>query len=330
MPAPSMKVSPRVGQEGARWYNKRPSGKDVASWFKTVPIHEGLRHDNYVGGITLIQQSEKADEVIGFNESSGSPLTAEVWHQVWVPAPTVPARVAYWRDLLALHASEWIGVIEPVVVEGAQQKYGLPHGFFGMAVTDNQAKTVHLVGCSMRARILYAESAELVDGRLVGVPVLEGPTGTKVVPLLSRRGWPDENAVMKAESGALGRALGLAGMLVVPGAGAATAEDLQEAISGQNSPPVASPELPSPAPAPAPSAEPLTGLEPTAEMPLPEPDERRARLVGLVKQLEEHPTALKHFREWAKERKITLGEATDKQLDLAIAKASEQLGRVQA
>jgi hypothetical protein len=51
---------------------------------------------------------------------------------------------------------------------------------------------------------------------------------TKVVPVVA---WEkvDPFAIMKAETGAVGRALGMAGMLVIPGSGIATAEDVQEA-----------------------------------------------------------------------------------------------------
>jgi hypothetical protein len=292
----------RRGQEGSRWYNERPSGTDVAKWFKeNVPLHDGLDADHYVTGITLIPAKEKSNEVIGYRDN-GSPVIEERLNLVFVPYPRVDTRIKYFHDLMAAHP-EWYGVIEPVQVETSRNVH-LPPGYSVFQTKTNDG-VVSFVVCTMKVTIWeregFKETYDRVMGRgdmvhpaqvrREGVRVVDAPPASKMVATLDRYG-ADKFAMMKAETGAIGRALGMAGMLVVPGAGVATAEDMGE-VDGM--PPVAAEETPAQSGEQAAAPE---GSEPTE-------DELRERARAIFKLLQENdPEKLAEFQAWAKEREL--------------------------
>lgn len=302
----------RRGREGSRWYNERPGAEDFAEWFKTVPLHEGLKHRDFIGGVTLIQQKEKVDEVVGWRDSV--PVIMQREHLVYIPHPQVMARVAYFRALRDLHADDWVGLIEPQPAAG--DTMGLPPGFFRYTALQSSGTNASFVGCSLRVRILEKGStAWVTQGTtrvLEGTPVFEGPPGTKVVPVLKNNGWADPNALMRAESGALGRALGMAGMLVIPGAGVATAEDVQEAIA-----------LPAELPG-------VVSVDSALKPPAPEvnPRDRVEQLVAELATAD--PAVLEQFHGWLTDRSIELETATPAQLKTVIKKLEQTLDRIRS
>lgn len=273
----------RRGQEGSRWINVRPTGEEVATWFEeNVELHEGLDHGRYVGGITLIQATETIDVVSGAN-ADGSPLISEEKHVVYTPYMKVETRVKYWHDLLALHP-EWRGEFVPVHTERIETEgyfnLNLPDHFFRLPVRVSEQKVASFVGASFKA---------VISERGSGKVVVEGAPGTKMVNLLARYG-EDPNAVMKAETGAIGRALGMAGILVIPGSGVATAEDVQEAQASER----LSATGPDAAALPSETGTP-TGRDALLTMAL-----------GLISRLgSADPEKLKSFQEWARGRGFT-------------------------
>lgn len=280
----------RRGQEGSRWYNERPSGEAVAKWFEeNVPLHDGLDAKHYVTGITLIPAKERGNEVIGYRDG-GAPIIEERQNLVFTPYPRVDIRIKYFHDLMAMKAEEWYGVIEPVPVP---QKRGqsLPPGFFTQSVPVKDG-VMNFVVCTMKVTVWLREGFkeeyhhQTQTVRRTGVRLIDAPPATKQIAVTNRYGDADTFALMKAETGAIGRALGMAGMLVVPGAGVATAEDMGE--------------VDSPPPAPVPEApEGQEGPQGTG----PTDDELRAEATRLIALLEEHaPGKLEEFKAWAKER----------------------------
>lgn len=228
----------RVGKEGNRWYNERPKGEDIADWFSTaVEIPEGLKPENYVAGVVLIPGTEKANEPWGFNER-GLPMWQEVENLVFTPYMKVETRVQYFHDLMALHAEDWLGVIEPIEPEDKAGK--LPPGFSRIIVADTKEGNIPFVTCTMKVTVYKRSSVEtqsrldtrtgILHTKTTGETLIDPAPATKMVPLLNRWKSADVHALEKAETGAVGRALGMAGMLVIPGTGIATAEDMQQAL----------------------------------------------------------------------------------------------------
>jgi hypothetical protein len=291
---------PRKGREGNRWYNERPSAEDVAEWFKTIPIHDGLSHETFIGGITLIQQKEKGLEVIGY-DPHGQPQMMEATNLVYIPYPKVETRNVYWHAYLAQHP-EWLGVVQPVTFPGQlNSNRGLPRGFFPFQQIHGEKETRY-VGCSMQVLIFERDTVEwrdvvetgpdgslwrrrAVEGKLVAA---ESP-GTKITGTTGRY-EADHFSMMKAETGAVGRALGMAGMLVIPGSGVATAEDMQEAAAPVGSQPSA-------------DAAALPEVETGVADQENDPAFLRDRIGVLLTRLQrDHPEALKAFQAWARDR----------------------------
>jgi hypothetical protein len=117
--------------------------------------------------------------------------------------------------------------------------------------------------------------------------------------MIDRWGKPDPNAFMKAETGAVGRALGMAGMLVIPGSGVATAEDMQESGASM-AVAEAEPELPDAAAA--------------APTPDTEVDVRDRINEGLATLESEFPEGFEKVTSWASGRSIDLDDIKDTQL----------------
>jgi len=206
-----------MAQDGSRWIHERPSGEEVAKWFAdNVPLHEGMNAEDYVGGVTLIPAKERVPKVGGDEEQI---LT-------FTPYAKVETRVRYFWDWCRHNGYE--GSIVPSDVPRLDtpgyHNEQLPPGFFFQPIKKQDDRVVTYVGCSMRVEVWERGD----DDKLT--PIMRPPAGTKAVPLLTRYG-DDPNALMKAETGAIGRALGVAGMLILPGSGVATAEDMTEALS---------------------------------------------------------------------------------------------------
>jgi len=314
----------RQGQEGGRWVNERPSGEDVAAWFeKNVQVAEGLDIVNYVSGLTLISSTEKVKEAIGFREN-GSPILQEMEHSIFVPYVKVETRVKYFHDLMGQNREEWVGFIEPVVPE--EPNPSLPPGFFRMMVKQKNGEEITYVCCSMKVTVYKKGTVKeervaidtrngLYETRRIGEVIIDGAPAVKAVPLLTRQGWSDPNAVMKAETGAVGRALGFAGMLVAPGSGVATAEDMEEAQGLEGTVPVG--ESPQAA---------LPGVA-TSAVQSATPEELRPRAVALIKELEEEfPDRHKAFLAWCQERKFAkVSELDEAALKGIIRKVEKEL-----
>lgn len=327
----------RRGREGSRWFNERPDSKEIADWFRTVPLHEGMDHDRYIGGIVLIEQKIKTDEIVGYDKD-GRPQIAtrqnrdvdnRVTNLVYTPYPKVETRVQYFWDLMAQHPN-WLGVIEPV---GGDPNLG--PGFSKRVfrgVKNGKAVDHVYVTCSMRVAVYERDSYEerwftpqprpgdriQPESRLLrsGKTVIAGAPATKMVPVNTLYGGVDDFAMMKAETGAVGRALGMAGMLVVPGAGVATAEDMQEAASLEQAPPQAVPQ------AEAASLPQEQEKQPSED----DPDALRSRakdLIGAIKA--EFPDAYAAFQEWAKGRNIESLEKSDVLALKGIVKKAEKV-----
>jgi hypothetical protein len=293
----------RVGQEGSRWYNEPPSGEDLSKWFKeNVPIHDGLDHKDYLPGVTLIPSTEKVKQVTGWQGEN--PVIAKVENLVYVPYAKVETRVKYFHDLMTKKESEWVGIIEPISPNGADDR--LPPGFFTYLIPTGENVGVRYICCTMKVTVYkrdgFEEVREVVDTRRglyqirrVGQKVIDAPPATKMIPVTSS--WnqkisADDTAIMKAETGAVGRALGLAGMLVIPGTGVATAEDMREVEAQQSGAIQSADETEVPAAVPAGNAgADLNSL-------------RQAAADDVNKLKNEFPDRFKLFQEWAQERGI--------------------------
>jgi hypothetical protein len=339
MSGEQQQVEPRKGREGARWINQRPTSEEFATWARdNITIADGLEIEDYLGGIVLIPATEAKSKYVAGFDAKGEPLIVERPELVYVPYAKVETRLQYYWDLLALNEEKWIGVVEPITTErpelamlaevitdlpgeeeeipAALQKreifkpatiaaivHQLPPGFFLMPVPIGDNYTYSL-GCSYRVAI-YRLGAD-ADAR----PIREG-RGTKQVALVTL-GWGeqrgqkvpkvDENALMKAETGAIGRALGAAGIFTIPGSGIATAEDMIDAAAGGNAVPTdapaegAGPAAPAEAAAPRQQAQARTE-EPTDEQVLEE-------VKGIVAALQEDfPEAYEAFGTWCNGRR---------------------------
>lgn len=285
------------GQEGSRWINKRPSGSEVAEWFKTVPLHDGMDHERYVGGITLISAREEVDVVV--EQPNGSRALGKRGQIVFTPYPKVETRIAYFLDWLA-DRDQYVGWIEPVEVRrqkaGANlpSNEGLPPGFFYSGVLTAKGVAIYLC-CTQRLlvfeRASYAESRSGAEP----MPVLKAE-GTKAVPVLRYPDRADDNAIMKAETGAKGRALGFAGMLIVPGAGVATAEDMQES-NAADARPAADTTIPTDLPASSPEEAARDEAEEDRKL----RDEATRRIATLKADF---PEQWNEITAWAREREM--------------------------
>lgn len=303
-------------REGSRWINRRPTGEELAAWFRdNVAVHEGLKHDPYIPGVLVIEQKEKVRSA-RMNPETGQTLIIEEEQLVYVPHVGVSARVRYWNDWLALdEQADAVGVLE--VVDPAEPAADLPPGFWWYRVPKTATEIVNFVGLQVRPGLYQKDSLVIepvatgfasVVRVLEGIPIRKWPPGTKVVASLNRWG-EDANAIMKAETGAVGRALAFAGMLVIPGAGLATAEDMHEAIAneGAGATPVttAQPQLPSEAP-PAEASQSEAGGR---------ADEREWIREKLAELQSVAPEAYEDLVKWSTDKKtVDLDKPTDTQL----------------
>jgi hypothetical protein len=311
-------------REGSRWIHAEPSGEELAQWFAAnVRIHDGLRHEHYVSGIVLIPQTEKHRETL----ENGNIVSRE--RLTFTPYPTASARLAYFHDWIAVLQEDkdvgWAIEPDPTVARSDP----LPAGFFPYRVAwQNDAGAPvekRFIGCSMQVRVW---SRDIRSGER-GTPLMVPPAGSKIVPTMGYRG-PDENALMKAQTGAVGRALALAGMLVIPGTGIATAEDVQEALSVPGG--EAQPQLPAePASGPEGAAEPQLPLAggPGEKPPTPV-EQQRARAAELIGELQAYPDKLAEVKAWASERKLDLNDIRGQALRGAVKLLERKLDEAQS
>lgn len=318
----------REGREGNRWVNIQPSGAEISEWFSSaVPIADELEAKDYVAGVTLIPNEEKAKTVTGWDQGN-NPIIRKVTDLILTPYMRVETRVKYFHDLMLVTGAH--GFIEPVPAEKGDGR--LPAGFFRMAVATGPGAEVRFIGCTMRV-VVYAKDSldykEVVADKRSGEKkivrtgkiVLEA-VGTKIVPALSYD-RADNNSIMKAETGAVGRALGMAGVLVIPGTGIATAEDMQELES-----------LPADvAAASAGAVLPEEGEESVVAAPKPpDTDEKlREEAAALIEAMGKFPETLKEFKGWAAERGFQrLSEVTSPALRGLVKRAESMLQQAEA
>lgn len=292
------------GRQGGRWYNEKPTPEEVAEWFtKNVKLHDGLEHDRYVGGLTLISQTEYAQEI-------QNNKIVKIKNLVYTPYSKVESRVMYFWDLM-LKNPQWEGSIEPVdpIAKDKQRDGDLPKGFYRVTSSLN-GKSFPFVACCMRVKVVERNTQQH-NGVILPAPA------TKMIPVITENYGTQEvdpHVLMKAETGAVGRALGMAGMLVIPGAGVATAEDMLEAQAQE---PVGSGEVESVIPDMSEAAE--KAVADGAEVLIKEAQ----KLLDDLK--EQNPDAHQEFQTWAKERFNTLQSCTEQQLRGVVKKLQKTL-----
>lgn len=311
----------RLGREGNRWVNERPSGEELSTWFmENVPIDDRLKHAHYVAGVTLIPANEKTKELVGWDEGN-SPVLRDVWDLVLTPYIRVETRVAYFHDLMA--EEKTVGLIEPVELD--EQDPRLPKGFFRLVTTVGTNLEVRYIGCTMQVTVYKKGTLQDIKVSLdkrtgeeglvrVGKILYQYTPASKVVPVLSYD-KPDPFSLMKAETGAVGRALGMAGMLVIPGTGIASAEDLQEAANMEK------------APTPVDASLPDDDFESAAQVTVEGTDEElREQATAIIEELGEFPLVVAEFKAWAKERGYSrLSEVTQPALRGLVRRAQNML-----
>ena len=187
-------------------FDHRPSQEEISKWFAGFKLHEGLKHEQYVGGIVAIETKDRGVST-------------------WMLYINATARISYFWDWC--DHNKYIAHID--VSEPIDRIVELP--------ADKKSRQFYMV-----AEVVVVETADNPDaqGRVV-----RQVTGRKQVDTTSfRRGYngaagtvvPDSNAIMKAETGSIARALGALGMLALPGSGIATAEDMVEYLGVQAEP----------------------------------------------------------------------------------------------
>lgn len=268
-------------QEGCRWLNNPPSAEQLKEWFVAnvrLP-HPDLKAEDYVSGIVVIPNKEKIKRTVDGQ-------IVDIERLSFAPYPQVDTRIRCFWDWMEI--AGYVGEIAPV--PAADRKAHLPDEVFSMTVPGKTPGSSHTwLGAT------YQVSVTDTDGR-GGRAVMKPPPGTKTVPLHTHFG-ADVNAPMKAQTGAMGRALGFAGILILPGSGVSSAEDMQEMVSrGDGNVEVAAP----PAVA-VPVAEPETAA---AQV---NPEEALKAVAGMLAELETgYPETFKAVKAWAKERGVDL------------------------
>lgn len=353
---------PEAERDGSRWLYAPPSEEQVREWFLRQPLHEGMDHGPFLGGIVVIGATEKV-KVTKFKHN-GDPFTVEQERATYTPYVKVDTRIAYFRALVSalnVEAVEdtlssegiegrvfarlraqldgpFVGIIRPVpqkrIADAGSFAYNahLPEGYSMHAVTNKDRSVTRYVVATFEV-VIYERQSWL--NRVNGadpVPLLQG-VGSKQTVVA--RTWADDSALMKAETGAIGRALGVAGILVV-GTGVATAEDVQEAQAPGGAaaagpadtaalPPVVDREGQQiAAQAPQAAAQP-----PAQEIPAEADDDeaRRARATTLQREIERHfPEAWEAYRAWWSERGFgPLSELSGPALKGAVIKLERDL-----
>lgn len=270
-------------QEGARWRFHRPTSAAVAQWFETQPLDTGMLHEHYVGGVVLIPANEK----VTYTRPDGGEF--QRYEQVFTPYVQIGTRVGYFRRLAEYR--ELVPVIEPADVPRSmnpQSPYfngNMEQGLWWHIVAAGDGQAVRYLCATAQVALYEPQSYLALINKQPALPVISG-RGTKQVG-----GAPDPNQIARAQTGAVGRALGVAGILVI-GTGIATAEDMQEfagygATPGPSLPPVS--EIP--------NGE-LPPVDPSAQL-----DQLQSRAQALSTQLQERSMdAYADWRAWYGER----------------------------
>jgi hypothetical protein len=225
---------------GSRWLYAEPTSDQVKEWFEHQPLHSDMPHSPYLGGIVLIAQEEKVK--VTRKNASDQMFIEEEERATFTPYVKVDTRIAYFWDYVDVLNEQdgpdsYFGLIEPVPQTQISDPNSaffnayLPEGFGWYAVKQGNDSIRRFIVATFECAIYERQSyVDRLNGK-PAVPILKG-RGTKQVQAnyKGRDAWADDSALMKAETGAIGRALGVAGILVV-GTGVATAEDVQEAVS---------------------------------------------------------------------------------------------------
>lgn len=275
-------------REGSRWRHHRPPATEIADWFKDQPLDEGMEHGDFLGGVLLIPQSEK----VTARRADGQ--RDERYEDVFIPYMQTGTRIAYFRRL-AEHR-ELIPVTSAVEVPrvknpaSAYFNGNMEDGYWWHVVMDSAGQPVRFLCCTMRVALYEPTTYSQKYRGEESSPVLEGRSTKQVA------GGPDVNQLAKAQTGAVGRALGLAGILTL-GTGVATAEDMLELLGPAGA------ALPSPDAATLPES-----VAPAAtEAPAADPAEQHRRLREQAVELQsrmqvEAPPAWTTFAAWWQER----------------------------
>lgn len=276
-------------REGARWRHHRPSSDAVADWFASVPLDENMAHSDFIGGVVLIPGKEK----VQYTTDRG---LQERYELTYTPYVQIGTRVGYFHALA--RQRDLVSVIEPMEVPRSANPES-PYFNGNMAtglwwhVIEGDRGPVRYLCATARVAMYERETYTAPRGPEDPAPrpVLEA-TGTKQV-----YGGTDINGIAKAQTGAIGRALGVAGVLVI-GTGIATAEDMEELSSGGNTGGAPAPSLPA---VPTQIAE---GEPPAATTPEQRLDQLRSRAQALATQMQEAdpPEAWREFQGFWRER----------------------------
>lgn len=333
---------------GSRWLYAEPTADQVKEWFEKQTLHPGMTHAPYLGGIVVLAQEEDIKETV--KNANDQTFVRESKRAAFTPYVKIDTRIRYFRDYVTMlnrgNRDEVVGVIEPAEVPRVKDPSSpfynehLPDGFTTYAVKNANDSVKRFVVATFQVAIYERQSyVEMLSGK-PAMPILQG-RGSKQVPTNYRNGWADDASLMKAETGAIGRALGVAGILTV-GTGVASAEDMQEALSGGGGSAaageLAGPELPpvvtregTPVSAPeaagaAPPAEDVS--EPEPDDPAAEDERLRARAVELRDQLQKTDAAAwDQYVSWYNEERrfAPLDQLTGSALKGAVVKLERML-----
>ena len=175
-------------------WNKEPSSSDIAKWFGGFDLHEGLNHQRYISGVVAIKENNR---------------------MVWKPYVGASTRVLYFWDYL--QQSDLCGEINVT-----------PPGTINIEFK---------VGDESKDAVLWSQEATVIIKDKSGNVIRKASAKKnvkRVVQLRSGAVFPDLDGIAKAETGAIARALGLAGILAFPGSGIATAEDMNDFLASQD------------------------------------------------------------------------------------------------
>lgn len=292
-----------MAREGSRWIGEPPTSDEFADWFKkAVPLHDGMDPERYVGGVTLIPAKEKRQ----VEQRKGNAVQiVDQYRMTFTPYAKVETRLAYFWDLCAKNG--WLGEISPVIPDTAMREFNsmqVGEPFYLAPYMREDGRMGLQRACTMRVRIYDPERG----GKHGGVVMLP-PAGTKVGAFSS-----DLNSALRVETGAVGRALGMAGMLVIPGSGVATAEDMHE-LAGQTDalPDNSEPTLPA---APGGGGGAAAAADPSLE-------QRAAELRLRIES--DFPGIADELEAWAQERSININEPKDTQLRALVKQMEKKL-----
>jgi hypothetical protein len=176
-------------------FQNKPSAEELATWFAGVQLFEGADHRKYIGGIVCIENKQMRQ---------------------WNPYPLAGTRIAYFWD--------WIAAEGLRATINAEDPFELDLPF--MQDLQNVGGFITAKSLVVRATVTVIgpdgeTMRESVARKQVSMNMKIGPYGNKTT-------IPDYNAVMRAETGAVSRAVAQLGMLALPGSGIASAEDMRD------------------------------------------------------------------------------------------------------